>query len=60
MRVRLEDREGGAPVAQKHPREGAGVITSLTETDGLVELPEAVTRVEPGAALRFLPYELLR
>ena len=50
----------GGLVARKHPREGAGVITSLTETDGLVELPEPVTRVEPGEVLRFLPYDLLR
>ena len=59
VRVRLEPAPGGL-VAQKHPREGAGVITSLTETDGLVELPETVTRIEPGAVLRFVPYEFLR
>jgi molybdopterin molybdotransferase len=57
VRVRLEPGPDGRLVARKHPREGAGVITSLTETDGLVELPEAVTRVEPGAPLRFLPYD---
>jgi molybdopterin molybdotransferase len=36
------------------------VITSLTETDGLAELPEAVTRVEPGDAIGFFPYAVLR
>ena len=60
VRVRIEERDDGALVARKHPREGAGVITSLTETDGLIELPEPVTRVEPGEVLRFLPYDLLR
>jgi molybdopterin molybdotransferase len=60
VRVRIEEGDDGALVARKHPREGAGVITSLTETDGLVELPEPVTRVEPGEVLRFLPYDLLR
>jgi molybdopterin molybdotransferase len=58
VRVRIEERADGALLARKHPREGAGVITSLTETDGLVELPEAVVRVEPGETLRFLPYDL--
>ncbi|HEX8665597.1 MAG TPA: gephyrin-like molybdotransferase Glp [Beijerinckiaceae bacterium] len=57
VRVRIEEGNG-ALVTQKHPREGAGVITSLTETDGLVELPEGVVRVEPGETLRFLPYDL--
>jgi molybdopterin molybdotransferase len=58
VRVRLEPGPEG-PVARKHPREGAGVITSLTETDGLVELPEAVTRVEPGETVGFVPYASL-
>jgi molybdopterin molybdotransferase len=45
--------------ASKHPQDGAGVITSLTETDGLVELPENVTTVEPGSTVGFLPYAVL-
>ena len=59
VRVRLMPGEAGL-VAQKHPREGAGVITSLTETDGLVELPEATTRLAPGESVAFLPYDALR
>jgi molybdopterin molybdotransferase len=31
----------------------------LIETDGLVELPEATTRVEPGETVSFLPYSLM-
>jgi molybdopterin molybdotransferase len=60
VRVRLVRRDDGALEAQRHPREGAGVITSLTETDGLLELAEEATRVAPGETVRFLPYELLR
>ena len=60
VRVRLAADADGRLVAHKHPREGAGVITSLTETEGLVELAEGVTRIEPGEVLRFLPYDLLR
>lgn len=59
VRVRLGEGADGSLVARKHPREGAGVITSLTETDGLVELPETATVVEPGEILRFLPYDFL-
>ena len=58
VRVRLERREGRV-IAHKHPREGAGVITSMTATDGLVELPESVTRVEQGESIGFLPYDIL-
>ena len=59
VRVRLADGPNGL-VAHKHPREGAGVVTSLTESDGLAELAEDVVTVEPGATLRFVPYEFLR
>jgi molybdopterin molybdotransferase len=59
VRVSLAAGKGGVE-ARKHPREGAGILTSLTESDGLVELPETVTRVEPGDTVGFLPYALLR
>jgi len=45
--------------ARRYHKEGAGMLTSLTETDGLVELPEEITRLEPGAAVDFLPYSEL-
>uniref|UniRef100_UPI001952F2AC hypothetical protein n=1 Tax=Stenotrophomonas maltophilia TaxID=40324 RepID=UPI001952F2AC len=60
VRVALARGTDGAVEAAKHPREGAGVITSLTETAGLVELPEAVTEVRPGDMVGFLAYALLR
>ena len=34
--------------SEKFPREGAGLLSSLCETDGLVELGEDITQVEPG------------
>lgn len=58
VRVRLE-REDGTVIARKHPREGAGVISSLTETDGLAELTEAATRLDEGEMVGFLPYATL-
>jgi molybdopterin molybdotransferase len=59
VRARLAPNADGRLEAQKHPREGAGVITSLTQTDGLVELPEEATRIEPGEPVAFLPYAAL-
>ncbi|MGL4444790.1 MAG: molybdopterin molybdotransferase MoeA, partial [Alsobacter sp.] len=60
VRVALARDGQGRVVARKHPREGAGIITSLTETDGLVELPEAITSVAPGDVVGFLSYAVLR
>jgi molybdopterin molybdotransferase len=55
----LLTRMDGIIEARKYPRDGAGVITSLTQTDGFVELPEHVTRVAPGDPVDFLAYTTL-
>jgi molybdopterin molybdotransferase len=60
VRVSLVRSADGGVEAKKHPRDGAGVITSLTETDGLAELAEPVTQVQPGDAVGFYPYAVLR
>lgn len=49
----------GAPVARLHPVDGAGIITSLTRTDGLVVVPEDVVAIAPGDRLDFYPYDAL-
>jgi molybdopterin molybdotransferase len=59
VRASLHQLEGGGFEAIKYPQDGAGVITSLTETDGLVELLEDVTRIEPGTLVGFLPFAAL-
>jgi molybdopterin molybdotransferase len=59
VRVALRRTADGAIEAVKHRQEGAGVITSLTETDGLVELLEETTAIEPGASVGFLSYAAL-
>jgi molybdopterin molybdotransferase len=59
VRVALRPAADGAIEAFKHAQDGAGVITSLTETDGLAELTEDVTNIEPGATIGFLSYALL-
>jgi molybdopterin molybdotransferase len=59
VRVALHRAADGAIEAVKHPQDGAGVITSLTQTDGLVELLEDTTKVEPGDSVGFLSYAAL-
>ena len=59
VRVNLRKAGDGAIEAIKFPREGAGLLSSLVDTDGLVELGEDVTQVEPGQTVRFLSYASL-
>lgn len=58
VRVVLARGEAGW-IAKKHPQDGAGVITSMTATDGLIALPEDMTRVAEGDTLQFYPYAAL-
>ena len=59
VRVALKRAPDGEIEAVKHPQDGAGILTSLTETDGLLEFPEDVTTIEPGARVGFLSYATL-
>jgi len=59
VRANLRRAEDGALEATKFPREGAGLLSSLVETDGLVELGEEITKVEPGQTVGFLGYASL-
>ena len=59
VRVALRRASDGEFEAVKHPQDGAGILTSLTETDGLLEFPEDVTAIEPGARVGFLSYAAL-
>ncbi|NUP86342.1 MAG: hypothetical protein HUU30_11400 [Burkholderiaceae bacterium] len=52
LMVRAPDADA---VVRKFPRQGAGVLTSMVESDGLVELGEDVTHVTPGETVDFLP-----
>jgi molybdopterin molybdotransferase len=59
VRVALRTAADGAIEAVKYQQDGAGVLTSLTNTDGLAELGEDVTSVEPGSTIGFLSYASL-
>ncbi|MGO4673987.1 gephyrin-like molybdotransferase Glp [Bosea sp. 2YAB26] len=57
--VSLAPGADGVMIASKHPLDGAGVMTSLTRTHGLVELAEDLTYLESGTLVPFLAYDLL-
>jgi molybdopterin molybdotransferase len=60
VRVSVKPNADGDLIAEKYPVEGAGVLTSLTRTDGLIELPENLTKVAPGDRIGFIDYALVR
>lgn len=44
---------------EKFERDGSGLITSLREADGLIEIPEPVRSVRRGEPVSFLPFSAL-
>lgn len=59
LRVRLERAGDGGLVARKFPRDGAGILSSMVESDGLLVLGEDVTELAEGDATAFLPFSEL-
>jgi molybdopterin molybdotransferase len=56
LRVRLQADDTGQIVMQLHGRRGAGVLSSLTGADGLIEIPVENTGVSEGDYLMFIPF----
>jgi molybdopterin molybdotransferase len=55
--VRVTLREDGS--AHRYPKEGAGIITSLTESDAVMELPAEMTQLQEGDVAPVVPLGLL-
>ena len=53
-------RDGAGLQAVKYPHAGAGILRSLVESDGLVELPDEVTQITPGSQVQFIPFTELQ
>ena len=56
MRASLRVAADGALVARKFERQGAGILRSMVDSDGLVELPEDMTSLRAGTMVDFLPF----
>jgi molybdopterin molybdotransferase len=56
VRVSLTIGDDGMLEARKFPRGGAGILSSLVESEGLVELPEDMTQLTPGTLVSYLPF----
>jgi molybdopterin molybdotransferase len=56
LRGRLTTDDRGRLVVRKFPRDGSGLITSLREADGLIEITEDIPTVKRGDAVTFLPF----
>lgn len=56
LRARLEAAADGGWIAQKFPRDGAGILSSMVESEGFVVLDEQVEALSTGDKVPFLPF----
>lgn len=56
LRARLATGADGRPVAHKFPSDSSGVLTSMVEADGLVDMPADATMIHDGDMVEFLPF----
>ena len=56
IRASLIRSEDGKSVAKKFEYQGSGILTSMVQSDGLIELPENITFINTGDEIQFLPY----
>jgi molybdopterin molybdotransferase len=59
LRAHLVQRADGTLIATRFPRDGAGILTSVVEADGVVELVETVEAVTEGDVVPFLSWREL-
>jgi molybdopterin molybdotransferase len=57
VRVNVSSGSDGVLEARRFPKEGAALLTSLTTTDGIAEIPEETTAVAAGDFITFYPHD---
>jgi molybdopterin molybdotransferase len=55
LRANLE-RDGDLVIARKFARDGAGILSSIVQSDGLIVLDENTSDLAPGTMVDFLPF----
>ncbi len=56
VRARLARRADGSLVVRPFEPSGSGILRSMVEADGLVELPEEMRELQAGSTVDFLPF----
>ncbi len=56
VRGRLGTDDNGRVVAEIYKTQGSGVLTSMVASEGLIEIPEDVDRIEVGQPVDYIPF----
>ena len=56
IRASITSGTDGQIGAKKYHKDGAGILSSMVNTSGLLELPEELTEIRAGTMLKFIPF----
>jgi molybdopterin molybdotransferase len=59
VRVKRTTLSNGQVLLQKSASQGSGILTSMTQADGLVEVDEATTLLRSGSQVDFIPFSAM-
>jgi molybdopterin molybdotransferase len=59
LRCSLHEGEGHGLLARRFERGGSGVLSSVADSEGLLEVPDDITEIVPGMTLPFIPFSSL-
>jgi molybdopterin molybdotransferase len=55
LRASIE-HDGGGAIVRRFPRDGAGILSSIVQSQGFAIINESTTEIAPGQSLEFLPF----
>ena len=55
LRVNIEKNMNRELVVKKYPKQGSGIISSISFSDGIIEIPENISTLKPGDIFNFYP-----
>jgi molybdopterin molybdotransferase len=56
LRCNLQETSGGRLLATRFQRDGSGVLSSISASEGLLEIAEDIETIAPGMILPFIPF----
>ena len=59
LRVNMDDSIRNEIHVNKYPKQGSGMISSIAYSDGIIEIPEHVSKINIGESYDYFDFKIL-
>ena len=59
LRVKINKKNTDGLFVDKYPKQGSGIISSISYSDGIIEIPENVSQINIGDKFDFYQFDQL-